>query len=66
MFGTNGLRPNSTPDTPDEAKLSRNMMHAWADFAKDPTNGLTQLGWPSYNPNGKLLNLYIMFVVGRG
>ncbi|MCJ1448985.1 MAG: hypothetical protein MMC23_009504 [Stictis urceolatum] len=52
VFGTNGLRPNSTPDTPDEAKLSRNMMHAWADFAKDPTNGLTQLGWPSYNPNG--------------
>lgn len=53
MFGTNGLRPGSSPDVPEEAKLAKRMVHAWAEFAKDPQNGLNGLNWPQYNPNGK-------------
>jgi carboxylesterase type B len=37
-------------DTPEEAKLSLNIRHAWAEFAKDPENGLKKLGWPVYDP----------------
>lgn len=53
--GTNSLRPNSTPDTPEEAALQTYMVHAWAEFAKDPDEGLSRLGWPTYDPNGELL-----------
>ncbi|KAF1990719.1 alpha/beta-hydrolase [Aulographum hederae CBS 113979] len=49
-----GLTPGSAPDTPEEAKLAKNMMGAWAAFAKDPENGLKgeRFGWPTYNPTG--------------
>jgi carboxylesterase type B len=40
-------------DTVQEAKLAKNMQHAWAEFAKDPENGLVKLGWPVYEQNGK-------------
>lgn len=56
-LGTNALRPNSTPDTDEEAKLSSAMVHAWAEFAKEPTAGLANLGWPQYNPWGNTLIL---------
>ncbi|CZR69318.1 related to acetylcholinesterase precursor [Phialocephala subalpina] len=55
VFGTNELRPNSTTDTPEEANLAKIMVHAWAEFAKDPQNGLNGLNWPQYNPNGTTL-----------
>ena len=53
VFGTNGLRPNSTADVPEQAKLTDLMVHAWAEFAKDPERGLSGLDWPTYNPNGE-------------
>jgi len=28
---------------------------AWSTFAEDPQNGLTELGWPEYNPIGKII-----------
>ena len=52
LFGTT---EDTGKDTPSETKLARNMRHAWAEFAKDPVNGLVKLGWPVYNQNGELI-----------
>jgi hypothetical protein len=41
------------PDVPEEAKLSSVIRQAWAEFAKDPKNGLTKFGWPSYDESSK-------------
>jgi hypothetical protein len=49
-FGTTELRPGVPKDTSEKAKLSKNWRHAWAEFAKDPENGLKKLGWPVYDP----------------
>jgi carboxylesterase type B len=49
-FGTTELRPGVAKDTPEQAKLSKNWRHAWAEFARDPENGLKKLGWPVYDP----------------
>lgn len=54
-LGTNPLRPNSAVDTEEEARLTCAMVHAWAEFAKDPTGGLARLGWPLYNSTGNTL-----------
>lgn len=53
VMGTNSLRQNSSQDTPEEAALQTYMVHAWAEFAKDPDQGLSRMGWPTYDPNGK-------------
>lgn len=29
------------------------MRNAWAEFARDPEDGLANLGWPKYDPDGK-------------
>jgi carboxylesterase type B len=50
IFGTTESKAGATKDTPEEAKLSKHMMHAWASFAKDPEQGLLALGWPLYDP----------------
>ncbi|CAN8095427.1 unnamed protein product [Discula destructiva] len=57
VMGTNSLRTNSTPDTEEQAKLTTAMVHAWAEFAKDPEQGLAKLGWPQYDPMGDTLIL---------
>lgn len=57
VLGTNSQRPNSTPDTTEEAKLSSAMVHAWAEFAKSPTTGLANMGWPQYDPRENALIL---------
>jgi cholinesterase len=49
-FGTTELRPGVPKDTPEQAKLSKIWRHAWAEFARDPENGLKKLGWPVYDP----------------
>ena len=41
------------PNTAPEAATSKYMMKAWAAFAKDPHNGLKQLGWPLYDHDGE-------------
>jgi cholinesterase len=55
VFGTSETKVGTTKDTPEEAKLSKLMMHAWASFAKDPENGLSKLGWPIYDPTSTLI-----------
>jgi cholinesterase len=37
--------------TADEVSIANYMRGAWAAFAKDPQKGLTNYGWPSYNPS---------------
>jgi cholinesterase len=49
-FGTTELRPGVAKDTPAQAALSKHWRHAWAEFARDPENGLKKLGWPVYDP----------------
>ena len=51
IFGT-AADVSGAPNTKTETKVSQNMMHAWATFAADPKNGLLNLGWPRYNPQG--------------
>ncbi|KAB5585574.1 carboxylesterase [Coniochaeta sp. 2T2.1] len=43
------------PDTPEEAAIGSYLRRAWATFAKDPYNGLTELGWPEYTTTKKSL-----------
>jgi len=49
VFGTTELRKDSKPDSPEQAKVVKDTMHAWATFAKDPQKGLSGLGWPVYD-----------------
>lgn len=49
VFGT-AQDVSGTPNTPAEDATSMYMMKAWVAFARDPENGLEQLGWPVYNP----------------
>jgi carboxylesterase type B len=37
----------------EQTLLIKNVMTAWATFAKDPEEGLTKLGWPKYDPNSE-------------
>ena len=39
---------SQTPSTAAEEITSRYMMKAWAAFAKNPTRGLEEYGWPMY------------------
>lgn len=45
VFGTS---PLLGPDTEQEKQTSRYMQDAWVAFAKDPVNGLSRYGWPTY------------------
>lgn len=38
--------------TPEQSTVSKFMNKAWAEFAKDPENGLSRLGLPVYDPQG--------------
>ncbi|KAF2663881.1 alpha/beta-hydrolase [Microthyrium microscopicum] len=48
-------RTSNVPDTPEEAAFVKNIMTAWATFAKDPEHGLEKLGWPIYDPKANTL-----------
>lgn len=41
--------PASPGPTEAEISIGNYMRGAWAAFAKDPVNGLTNYGWPTYN-----------------
>lgn len=60
---------NTAPAVPDataeEISIGKYMRGAWATFAKDPTNGLTTYGWPSYSvSNASLIRLAFNNVTG--
>ncbi|RDL39412.1 uncharacterized protein BP5553_03752 [Venustampulla echinocandica] len=47
--------PTIPANTPEEVSIGQYMRGAWAAFAKDPAEGLTKYGWPSYNASGDTL-----------
>jgi cholinesterase len=49
VFGTTELRKDALPSSPEQEKVIKDTMHAWASFAKNPERGLTALGWPIYD-----------------
>jgi carboxylesterase type B len=52
VFGSAQFYTNIS-DVPEETALSKNMRHAWAEFARDPQSGLSKLGWPVYNEQSR-------------
>jgi cholinesterase len=46
---------SGTPDTAAEVDLGKWMRGAWAAFAKNPSRGLIDYGWPLYNPSDDTL-----------
>ncbi|KAF7957718.1 hypothetical protein EAE96_003288 [Botrytis aclada] len=46
LFDTNLANP---PDTTEQIAIGKYMRGAWAAFAKNPENGLTNYGWPKYD-----------------
>ncbi len=47
--------PGTGKSTADEVEFGKYMRSLWAGFAKDPVNGLVNLGWPRYQNNGTTL-----------
>ncbi|KAF8911592.1 hypothetical protein CPB84DRAFT_933067 [Gymnopilus junonius] len=39
------------PSTSAETSLSRYVQAAWLAFARNPSQGLLEFGWPMYSPN---------------
>ncbi|KAJ3557787.1 hypothetical protein NP233_g11658 [Leucocoprinus birnbaumii] len=54
VFGTYN-QSTAIPKTQDEIALSRYMQSAWVAFARDPQKGLSNFGWPAYNPTSQSL-----------
>jgi carboxylesterase type B len=52
VFGTSSLLG---ADTEVEKETSKYMQDAWVAFAKDPVNGLSEYGWPTYVAEGETL-----------
>ncbi|KAI1334473.1 cholinesterase precursor [Xylariaceae sp. FL0016] len=56
LFGT-AYDITGTPNSSEEELTSRYIMGAWAAFGRDPTQGLSAYGWPSYMANTSSLAL---------
>jgi carboxylesterase type B len=52
VFGTVERNTKQGKNTPEEDQFVKNVMTAWATFAKDPDKGLEKLGWPLHNSTG--------------
>ena len=55
MFGTSGSIQVGDP-APNEIAGERYMQDAWVAFIRDPYKGLTNFGWPVYNPNSESIS----------
>ncbi|KAF2670795.1 alpha/beta-hydrolase [Microthyrium microscopicum] len=55
VFGTVERNDKQGKNTPEEEKFVKNVMTAWATFAKDSEKGLVGLGWPLYDNKGTTL-----------
>lgn len=49
-FGTFNTTTSSVPSTATEILLSQYVQAAWVAFAKNPSQGLVNFGWPLYDP----------------
>ncbi|EKM81264.1 hypothetical protein AGABI1DRAFT_112934 [Agaricus bisporus var. burnettii JB137-S8] len=54
VFGTYN-QTTEIAKTPEEIALSSYIQSAWVAFARDPENGLSDFGWPTYDPTGDSL-----------
>lgn len=54
VFGT-AEQVSGLPNSDREDEFSEYIRSAWAAFATDPTDGLTQFGWPKYDPQGEFI-----------
>ncbi|KAF5022692.1 hypothetical protein F66182_5240 [Fusarium sp. NRRL 66182] len=54
IFGASGDVSGIAPST-DQAKLTEMMQQAWFSFSNNPSSGLSQLGWPKFDPSRKTL-----------
>lgn len=54
VFGTYNQN-TEIPKTQEEIALSKYMQTAWVAFARDPQTGLSNFGWPKYDPNTESL-----------
>ncbi|KAJ4258047.1 hypothetical protein NW762_008187 [Fusarium torreyae] len=43
------------PPLADQQKLTKIVQHAWFSFSDNPSSGLSQLGWPKFDPSRKTL-----------
>jgi len=57
LFDTPVTGPGIPDNTPEEIAIGKYFRGAWATFAKDPINGLTNYGggWPNYEAGGQTL-----------
>ncbi|KAJ2921474.1 hypothetical protein H1R20_g15620, partial [Candolleomyces eurysporus] len=55
IFGTFASVQTNPAPTADEVAFSLYVKNAWAEFAKNPSTGLTGVGWPTYNPSADTL-----------
>jgi cholinesterase len=53
VFGSIERNTRVGKNTPEQDQFIKNVMMAWASFAKDPEKGLLKLGWPIYDSSGK-------------
>lgn len=49
--------PSTPPATAEEISIGNYMRGAWAAFAKDPSKGLANYGWPAYGTGDSLVRL---------
>ncbi|PFH49721.1 hypothetical protein AMATHDRAFT_178364 [Amanita thiersii Skay4041] len=56
VFGTYNLSIVTAP-TPAEIALSKYVQTVWVTFARNPSGGLNELGWPFYHPDADSLAL---------
>ncbi|KAF5268941.1 hypothetical protein FOXYS1_153 [Fusarium oxysporum] len=54
IFGASGDVSGIAP-TADQKKLTKIMQHAWFSFSDSPSTGLSQLGWPKFDPSRNTL-----------
>jgi hypothetical protein len=55
VFGTPKAHEHLIPSSPEQLKVEKLMMSAWAGFARDPVGYLKGLGWPLYRQGEKTL-----------
>jgi cholinesterase len=54
LFGTSEDVSGIPPSAP-QARLTKVMQSAWLAFANDPAKGLSEFGWPQFEPGRKTL-----------
>ncbi|KAF4998379.1 hypothetical protein FDECE_11806 [Fusarium decemcellulare] len=54
IFGASKDVSGIAPST-EQKKLTKIMQHAWYSFSDNPSSGLSQLGWPKFDPSKKTL-----------